>query len=564
MPHLIIRKCPVAIPERIALPPGTVVFGRGKADIKIPDPGISARHFALATSGYKVELTDLGSRNGTFLDGARVAGGGHLLKHGQIIRAGDTEMSVFLVEPQQLSTAAPGTGAAGGGAAPFAIRPDPAADAALASLLEFKLTPVPEPLPPVQDAATARQLVSHFRCLERGLRELHAALTPPELLQHAMGLMLEILHCASGFMVTLNPHDPTIAAEAVAYLHGRRNDEFAAHPRNQSLIRKVLDGRAGILGEIRPPAAAGAAAGGEGLRHTVIGCPLHAAGQLVGVVGLEGKRSGSTLDKCDLELAMALASLVGIALENLRTVQQISQQTRIADNLGRFVSDQTIDAILRERKNGYPHLQPRKAHVVVLQSEIRGFTRLCGGLPPADVAAMLNLYHAATTEVALGLGGTLHTVANDRIVLLFNAPVELLDPEAAAVQAARELRRRLQELQPQWERHGLPRFELGLGIAAGECIVGSVGSGRRLEFAAIGECVDLANHLCRRAKPGQALLPATIHDRLRRPAQCRETVLATPPATTGAAGSGEEPFRCRPAGSTDFHGGAVKLFELLD
>ena len=43
-----------------------------RADIVIADPTVSGEHVELAVFGNGVQVTDLQSRNGTFVDGARV------------------------------------------------------------------------------------------------------------------------------------------------------------------------------------------------------------------------------------------------------------------------------------------------------------------------------------------------------------------------------------------------------------------------------------------------------------------------------------------------------------
>ena len=63
--------------QSFELPPGrSVVVGRGVAtDIAIYDPTISRRHAELTARGDAVEVRDLGSSNGTCINGSRVSSG---------------------------------------------------------------------------------------------------------------------------------------------------------------------------------------------------------------------------------------------------------------------------------------------------------------------------------------------------------------------------------------------------------------------------------------------------------------------------------------------------------
>ncbi len=50
----------------------TTVIGRGEADVRIEDDGVSRKHCSLQPRGRGALLIDLGSANGTFVDGERV------------------------------------------------------------------------------------------------------------------------------------------------------------------------------------------------------------------------------------------------------------------------------------------------------------------------------------------------------------------------------------------------------------------------------------------------------------------------------------------------------------
>jgi Protein of unknown function (DUF3662)/FHA domain len=65
------------------------VLGRGtEADLRIDDPGVSRKHAQISISGDTAVVTDLGSTNGTLVDGQRV--GQAALVDGTEIRLGST------------------------------------------------------------------------------------------------------------------------------------------------------------------------------------------------------------------------------------------------------------------------------------------------------------------------------------------------------------------------------------------------------------------------------------------------------------------------------------------
>lgn len=72
---------------------GTTVFGRSanSADVVIDDPGMSRRHFEITVSGSRATATDLGSTNGTLVDGRPISS--IALSDGMVLTAGDTPVT---------------------------------------------------------------------------------------------------------------------------------------------------------------------------------------------------------------------------------------------------------------------------------------------------------------------------------------------------------------------------------------------------------------------------------------------------------------------------------------
>jgi len=78
------RTYPVAI--------GSTVIGRGdQANLRLPDVGISRRHARLDFDGGQVVLTDLGSTNGTMVNGQRISA--VALNPGDMVQIGTTTLT---------------------------------------------------------------------------------------------------------------------------------------------------------------------------------------------------------------------------------------------------------------------------------------------------------------------------------------------------------------------------------------------------------------------------------------------------------------------------------------
>jgi hypothetical protein len=71
---------------------GSTVIGRGdQANLRLPDVGISRRHARLDFDGAQVVLTDLGSTNGTMVNGQRVSA--VALNPGDMVQIGTTTLT---------------------------------------------------------------------------------------------------------------------------------------------------------------------------------------------------------------------------------------------------------------------------------------------------------------------------------------------------------------------------------------------------------------------------------------------------------------------------------------
>lgn len=75
------------------LPEASLVIGRGKGDLRLDDPLVSGAHCRVVHRGGRFILQDLGSTNGTLVDGRPVQD--TVLRPGSEILVGDTRLMVF-------------------------------------------------------------------------------------------------------------------------------------------------------------------------------------------------------------------------------------------------------------------------------------------------------------------------------------------------------------------------------------------------------------------------------------------------------------------------------------
>jgi adenylate cyclase len=160
---------------------------------------------------------------------------------------------------------------------------------------------------------------------------------------------------------------------------------------------------------------------------------------------------------------------------------------------GRYVSRQIADTILANPEREFWQGERRKA--TILFSDIRGFTAMSEKLEPEEVLRRLNDYLGVMVDIVFEYDGTLDKFIGDAIMAVFGAPVSTGNDEERAVRAAIAMQEAVVRLGLHWQEEGRTPFKIGIAIHTGDVVVGNIGSERRLEYAAIGDTVNLASRL---------------------------------------------------------------------
>lgn len=176
---------------------------------------------------------------------------------------------------------------------------------------------------------------------------------------------------------------------------------------------------------------------------------------------------------------------------------------RIA-RLKRFLSPQVADMV--ERSGDDDLLEARRAEVVVVFTDLRGFTEFSAQSVPDEIMRVLGEYYDALGQCIISNDATLTHFSGDGVMVLLNAPLPCADdPVHSALRMARQMRSTVRILTDRWRLHG-HGMGFGIGLAKGEATVGRVGYEGRHDYTAIGSVVNLASRLCSSADDGQILM----------------------------------------------------------
>ena len=162
----------------------------------------------------------------------------------------------------------------------------------------------------------------------------------------------------------------------------------------------------------------------------------------------------------------------------------------LRDTISRYVSPQMCQEILNDP--GLLQLGGLRRKVTILFADIKGFTALSEKMEPEKVVEVLNTFFTEMVELVFQHQGTLDKFLGDALMVDFGVPVEIPQAPAQAVACALAMHRRLQEMRTQ----GLTPIQgMRIGINTGEAIVGNIGSDKRMDFAVIGDVVNIAARL---------------------------------------------------------------------
>jgi adenylate cyclase len=206
----------------------------------------------------------------------------------------------------------------------------------------------------------------------------------------------------------------------------------------------------------------------------------------------------------DLEISTRAQSAdeVGIVADGVAELATtLRDRERILTTFGRVVEPQVRDHLLSGRFGGAGEM--RRASIMFV--DLRNFTGISEGMPPAVVVEMLNEFFTVLTSWVRECGGFVDKFLGDALLVVFG----LFDeggneaPDAgarAAVACALGIEARLEELNRLRSERGESPLSVSIGIHTGDVLAGTIGSADRHEYTIIGDAVNVAARLQELAK----------------------------------------------------------------
>lgn len=184
---------------------------------------------------------------------------------------------------------------------------------------------------------------------------------------------------------------------------------------------------------------------------------------------------------------------VFMAQNSVKYAREESERKSVRNAFGHYLSHDLINTLVQSPEK--LTLGGEQKPLTMLFCDIRGFTTFSEKMTPQELTSFLNDYLTPMTDTLLRHNATIDKYMGDAIMAFWNAPLDIPDHTRHACTAALAMMARLNEMNSQWQKRGLPQVSIGVGIHTGFASVGNMGSAQRFDYTVIGDAVNLASRL---------------------------------------------------------------------
>jgi adenylate cyclase len=503
--------------QTIELTEGRIaVVGRAvTSDLPIYDPTVSRRHAELSVVAGGVRVHDLGSSNGTFVNGTRVTE--QVVADGDVVTFGKIPFNVVAVTlAKPAEPALHDSGDLG-----FQQPPPPEATIVRQvsveehSDLEHVVAARKSGATQARaDGASVEEMQAQKLSLLLDIsKELSKQQDVDRLLEKVVDITFQVMNVDRVSILMVEGD----SGELIPRISKNRLDDAGGARVPRSIARRAVDERLAILTD---NAAADERFKGKSIvmqsvRSAMCTPLMGSSGNVLGVLYVDNMTALNSFGDEDLEFLIAFSGIAAVAIENGQLTDRIRREAVVLNNFQRYFAPDLAEEIASQAEA--VQLGGTKRPVVVFFSDIRGFTPMSEVMNPDQIASLLTEYFTEMVEIVFEHGGTLDKFMGDAIMALWGAPIAHEDDTDRAMRAAIEQQQTLATLNAKWASEGREQVQIGIGINFGEVFAGNIGSDRRMEYTVIGDAVNTASRLCSKAGPGEILISEPFYRTLKDP-----------------------------------------------
>ena len=295
------------MPEKYAL------LGRDSPSVDLTESSVSRRHAELTEKDGRWTLKDLGSANGTYLNGVKIDRPTEL-RIGDQIRCGSTVL-VFGASVETAFRADPGE---------VQVLPhDHSIDSTIMDTVPSK-EDIGQTAPHSPD-----QAANDLRVMYQLISATSSIFDLDQLLEKAMDLVFEVIPAERGFILLLGEDDGELIPKAVRTRQGEDREQIKV---SHTIVNHVIRNQEGVISsDARRDArfSGGKSVHALGIRSTMC-VPIRARDRMLGVITLDSSVANVTYGSEQLSLLTAIGHQVGLAIENAMLYQAGVRAERLA------------------------------------------------------------------------------------------------------------------------------------------------------------------------------------------------------------------------------------------
>ncbi|MBR4986201.1 MAG: FHA domain-containing protein [Proteobacteria bacterium] len=232
--------------------------------------------------------------------------------------------------------------------------------------------------------------------------------------------------------------------------------------------------------------------------------PLIYEDEVLGVINLDTQLMTGAFVEKDLQILTGFARQAAFTLQQGRMIEETRKNAIIRDNLRRIISPHLVDDVMSGKiqlqKNG------QRTESTVLFADIRGFTQLTEQHEPELIVNMLNEIFEKMVECIFNHDGVLDKFIGDEVMAVWGVRVGQENHALSAVHCAIEMMNAIHQMNTIRKARFQPPIYIGIGIATGVVIAGYMGSTQAMSYTVIGDTVNLGARLCSAAQPSEILI----------------------------------------------------------
>ncbi len=181
-----------------------------------------------------------------------------------------------------------------------------------------------------------------------------------------------------------------------------------------------------------------------------------------------------------------------------RMIEQLRLKERIRETFGKYIDPRVVEGLIDR-----PALaaEGQRRVMTVLFCDVKGFSSTSEGMTPQGLVKVMNRYFSTMSAPIRRHEGIIDKYIGDAIMAYWGPPfTDDAGQARLASLAALEMQDRVPQLRAELPEllgvRTLPNnFDIRIGIATGEVLVGSIGSELMMSYTVMGDTVNLASRL---------------------------------------------------------------------